>query len=364
MPILRGKNIPAPLALGVLVLTLLVYNFGGWYVYELALDLAERELERKLAAIATTAALEIGDEKEYPLLYLLTHENGLSVPESRQEWRRLRRHVQPLRNKLREIREINKLEEVLIIDKNHIPLVSADSATTPGTSVDYLDTTLIAETYTSGSITVSPYYEFEGQEHKRCYKALYDALGQSIGILQLSAGRENFAELHRIRAYLFTIAGAGSLLLLIVAFVLHHLLTRIIRTEEAMADNDRLQSLGTLAAGMAHEIRNPLGIIRAISEELKDEMETKSEQAELSSSIIEEVDRLNNLVSNFLTFAKPGTADRESFLISDTIEDVITLVSKDSRQSDVRIESEVQLIPQLHKIHQLVQRCAVLDTNQ
>ncbi|MGA8182036.1 MAG: ATP-binding protein [Terriglobia bacterium] len=79
--------------------------------------------------------------------------------------------------------------------------------------------------------------------------------------------------------------------------------------EKAQADarrSERLAALGQLSAGLAHEIRNPLGVIKGSAETLGRKLPTNDPVArELAGYISGEVNRLNSLVSRFLSFAKP-----------------------------------------------------------
>ena len=75
--------------------------------------------------------------------------------------------------------------------------------------------------------------------------------------------------------------------------------------EAQLNQSERLAALGEMIAGVSHEIRNPLGIIRSTAE-LMGSMSTGNEsQAKLSGLIVEESSRLNNIVTEFLDFARP-----------------------------------------------------------
>ena len=82
------------------------------------------------------------------------------------------------------------------------------------------------------------------------------------------------------------------------------ILFRLTRVEEEN-EKDRLMLLGELAAGLAHEVRNPLGAIRGAAELIPD---SKSPWAKV---IQEEVSRLNRLVSQFLDFAQDPKDSRK-----------------------------------------------------
>ena len=79
---------------------------------------------------------------------------------------------------------------------------------------------------------------------------------------------------------------------------------------QQMKERDRLAALGEMSAGLAHEIRNPLGAIKAaaqIIEELDDDGCRDTSDSEFLGVIVEEVDRLNRVVSDFLAYARPAS---------------------------------------------------------
>ncbi|MFN7997965.1 MAG: ATP-binding protein [Bryobacteraceae bacterium] len=90
--------------------------------------------------------------------------------------------------------------------------------------------------------------------------------------------------------------------------------------EAAVRRSDRLAALGQLAAGLAHELRNPLGTIRASAEMLTNSVAKENEVArEVAGFIASEVDRTNSLVTRFLDFVRPlqlrpGTTDLSQVL--------------------------------------------------
>jgi signal transduction histidine kinase len=81
---------------------------------------------------------------------------------------------------------------------------------------------------------------------------------------------------------------------------------QVLEAQEAVRRSDRLAALGQLSAGLAHELRNPLGTIRASAEMLTKQVSAENEVArEVAGFIASEVDRTNSLVTRFLQFARP-----------------------------------------------------------
>jgi two-component system, NtrC family, sensor histidine kinase PilS len=75
--------------------------------------------------------------------------------------------------------------------------------------------------------------------------------------------------------------------------------------EETSRRQERLSAVGRVAAGIAHEIRNPLAAMRGSVQVLRSEMAPDSSQAELMEIVLRESDRLNRIITDFLTYARP-----------------------------------------------------------
>ena len=75
--------------------------------------------------------------------------------------------------------------------------------------------------------------------------------------------------------------------------------------ESQLNQAERLAALGKMCAGVSHEIRNPLGIIRSTAELMGGMPDSTEPQKKLSNVIVEESSRLNGIVTEFLDFARP-----------------------------------------------------------
>src|SRR5947209_4188201 len=82
-------------------------------------------------------------------------------------------------------------------------------------------------------------------------------------------------------------------------------LTDIRSMEETSRRQERLSAVGRVAAGIAHEIRNPLAAMRGSIQVLRSEMQADPAQAELMEIVLRESDRLNRIITDFLTYARP-----------------------------------------------------------
>jgi len=111
---------------------------------------------------------------------------------------------------------------------------------------------------------------------------------------------------------------------------------QILEIEEQLRRADRLSALGELSAGMAHEIRNPLGSIRGTAEILRDGVDPTDRRYEFAEILVKEVERLNKVVEDFLRFARPA-AGQGHFSLRETLREVVLLVQQQAGKSGVRI---------------------------
>ena len=123
---------------------------------------------------------------------------------------------------------------------------------------------------------------------------------------------------------------------------------QILEIEENLRRVDRLSALGELSAGMAHEIRNPLGSIRGTAEILQDGIPENDPRYEFTRILIKEVDRLNRVVQDFLNFAKPPVVEQESVNLEQCIDEVLLLVRPQLQKSAVAVEFEHICLPSIH----------------
>lgn len=102
--------------------------------------------------------------------------------------------------------------------------------------------------------------------------------------------------------------------------IIHQRTLERMRLREQLAKAERLSALGEMVAGISHEIRNPLGIIRSSAELLKKRAEKNDPGNAIPDVIVEEANRLNNIITDFLDYAKPKTPHRTPCRIDEVLE--------------------------------------------
>jgi len=106
---------------------------------------------------------------------------------------------------------------------------------------------------------------------------------------------------------------------------------QIQQAEEAVRRSDRLAALGQLSAGLAHELRNPLGTIRGSAEMLTRSVSAENEVArEVAGFIASEVDRANSLITRFLHFARPLELRPDKADLAQTIDRAVANVQREA----------------------------------
>ena len=103
-------------------------------------------------------------------------------------------------------------------------------------------------------------------------------------------------------------------------------LTDIRSMEESIKRKDRLAAVGRVGAGLAHEIRNPLGAMRGAIQVLESNTPPDSVQADLMKIILRESDRLNSIITNFLSYAKPQVGSQTDIDACEAIRDTVKLL--------------------------------------
>jgi PAS domain S-box-containing protein len=124
--------------------------------------------------------------------------------------------------------------------------------------------------------------------------------------------------------------------------------TNVYKIQEEILRMDRLVSLGKLASGIAHELRNPLAGIKTTAQALSEEMSREDSRREYLNRITKEIDRLNELLKTFFSFAKPQKLNLIYCHIKDIINEIIPFLIKEIADKGIRfVENYHPQLPQI-----------------
>ncbi len=117
-------------------------------------------------------------------------------------------------------------------------------------------------------------------------------------------------------------------------------LTHIRALEETSRRQDRLAAIGRMAASIAHEIRNPLAAMRGSIQMLRADMAGDSSHVELMEIILRESDRLNRIISDFLSYARPRSIVQTKIDVGELLKQTFTLLRHSAEIHDEHVIEE------------------------
>ncbi len=175
------------------------------------------------------------------------------------------------------------------------------------------------------------------------------ALGTRLADAHRRALGDFLGESQRSLQKLEALLGAGCLVLLAaVAWgaramfreVIAPLRTQLIETQALAERHEKLASLGVLAAGVAHEIRNPLTAIKTRIFTLRKQLDRNAPALEDAAIIDHEIDRLERIVSDFLLFARPGDPDLATVAPDALLREVCELLTPELAKNKIVLAVE------------------------
>lgn len=119
-------------------------------------------------------------------------------------------------------------------------------------------------------------------------------------------------------------------------------ITHMVEMEERVRRQDRLATIGSLAAGIAHEIRNPLASLSGSIEMLKNDLHLSGDSKRLMEIVLREADRLNTIITEFLEYARPSASSFGPVLLRSVVDETVSLL-KNSRdyRPDISISTGI-----------------------
>ena len=117
-------------------------------------------------------------------------------------------------------------------------------------------------------------------------------------------------------------------------------LSEVRSLRKEIARSQRLASVGRLAAGVSHEIRNPLSSIKGFATYFKERYYDVPENQQISNLMIQEVDRLNRVVGQLHEFARPITVSKKSIPIKAYLKDSLKLIERQASEANISIKTD------------------------
>jgi signal transduction histidine kinase len=161
------------------------------------------------------------------------------------------------------------------------------------------------------------------------------SMDRLIGIVFLHIGQE---PLNKIQIANLQVLGKQAGL----AFENALLFKERLRQNERMFRAEQLATMGQFAAGIAHELRNPLTAIRSTIQYLASDFAEDTDQKRLAHDILGEVDRLNNIVGNLLSLAQPAESNPEEINVPQEIERCLNFIGAKAKSQNVKLQTDFE----------------------
>ncbi len=117
------------------------------------------------------------------------------------------------------------------------------------------------------------------------------------------------------------------------------------KTQEHLIQSSRLSALGQLSAGVAHEIRNPLTSIRILFHSFREKIAPEDMRKDDIMVIENEIERINQIIQQFLDFARPSKPKKEKVDVNKLIEDTLLLVSYELNEQETEVKKDLLSLP-------------------
>jgi len=173
--------------------------------------------------------------------------------------------------------------------------------------------------------------------------------GEIVGIVRIGMDKESTDRILRDnKRQLLSFLIFVMLITIFSMWILYHNhnrhMARIVEIERSLEKAERLSSLGQLAAGVAHEIRNPLNAISMASQRLKRDFPPPDEEYNrefqmLCSVIRDEIRRLNGIVEEFLSFSKSRRLVLHNYPVTEVLQKIVNLTQEEARSKEISIKT-------------------------
>ena len=304
---------------GFLLAFLAVFNASTYILYVRAKDHLDAELGERLRSVAV----------------LLTHtveasKSGVSEATG----------IDPdLSALLHTIKAENLLSNIVVLTPEGRTLVDLANVSVVGETNPFIELDLSAVTLArSGLSAYTSLYRSGDIYMKSAYAPIFAEDDEVIGIVGVEAGAAYFDVLRALSNAIIVVDVASLIIIVALGFLFYRQSLSLDRAQAAVIRGENLATMGRMVAGIAHEIRNPLSIIRTSAERLGKKYGAGDE---VFSYIAEEVDKLNDILTGYLNFAKAGGQERRPHSLQKIVQRCLLIVDQEIQAAGIDVISNL-----------------------
>lgn len=121
----------------------------------------------------------------------------------------------------------------------------------------------------------------------------------------------------------------------------------LMHSQENLIASEKLASLGTMAAGMAHEIKNPLVSLRTFTQLLPQRFQDEEFRNKFASIVPQEIDKINKIAESLLRFGRPHKPEFTQINVNEVLEEILALFDNEARKNNVKVSTKLADIPSI-----------------
>lgn len=307
-PLSFHRGLPLFATMILLIAILFLFNLSTLRLLRLFEASKENDLTRQLVAVGRTIVYDLRKPTLPAIVELVADTNEENAAEVLDDFADTAAYKR-LAQQLSEFQRANSLASLTLMTTHGLVMADGARQTEPGLSFPYRDLDRAAlQRAARGQISSVPLYPIGDTYYKRVYLPVVSD-GRVAAILALSASADYFESLRDIQRRVRAQMLLTSLLFAVLVYLLYRFLKYLLNAEARALQLARYEAMAALAGGLAHELRNPLSIMHILCEEILSQHPPESPTAKNARDLIEEIQRLNELVTHFLSLSKPPTGE-------------------------------------------------------
>lgn len=340
LPLPKTRKVPPLAAITFILAVLLVYNFSNWRMLRLLEESKEEDLGRRLRSISRVISDSLKSPAP-PQVLVNISQQGADGQESLLDAFPDTPEYEDLAQRLASMKASSGLAQVILLTPSGNVVADSNYRFLSGESLPFTIDTHYLQAALDGVTASTPLYEWEGEHFERDYHALTDDTGTTLGVVMSSISADYLRGMQQVRSQVFRLWLLSSVLLIPLGLWLYRTFRYVASLERRALQQVRVEAMGALAGGMAHELRNPLAIIRALAEEVEADQPEKNRSVENARDIIAETQRLSDLVTHFLSLSHaPDGSNAQPVSLQQEVQRVVQLMVR-GNPPGVSIETDL-----------------------